>query len=1819
MNRIYKLVWKFSINAPQVASEYASSGGKGRGGLCDQRSGGTTRRSATRQARKPLLAALLMALSAPAAFALTPPPSTALPGNGAVAFGTASASITSSIATVTVGSGNTVITWNATSSSGDLLSSATNLGFNIGSSAAVDFQNTAAGSAAVLNIDTTGTASQIYGGLSATTGGSAAAGDAPTLFVANANGVVVGSGATIDAPNGVGFIGADLNSTQAETVFYSCGAVPLNFDNASGSVSVQNGVNWGATAPSFLLIAGAGSVNVDSAPGGTSNLVLDGGVGGYFSGNSITVRDQGSTSSIANLTTSNYNSSSGFVYQDASTSVSVNLGTASTAPALEAVAAYADGTLDNSGVLNAAGGNISLNATDTITNTSGISAAGMQINIADIYGNSSAAKNGAFINTGGSADINISNSNGSAYLSAYGTSFSNASGASIGITAGGSGGIAELYFDGTSAFTNSGASSSINISASNGYAELFAYGTSFSNLSGASIGITAGGINDYAYLYFDGTGNFTNSASIINISASSGSAYLTVGATTAQSGTFNNLSGASIGITAGGSSDSAYLDFYGTGNFTNSASTISISASSGSAYLTVGALTAQIGTFNNLSGASIGITAGSGGIAELYFHGSGAFTNSGASSSINISASSGSAYLTVGGTSFSNLNGASITVSGSDTAKLYFDGTDTFTNSGTGSAININSSNGDAYLYAYGTSFSNLSGGQITIADAEALQNLHGTTYATGLYFGGSGAFTNATGATIGVASAGIFAGGSSFTNNGALKFTGSNDTLNVLAASGSVLLNGTVSGAGLANAALYAASAGQGVTINATLSATNNISAWASDITVNAPVSAGGTFTYYAQGSRTTSAAPVSSNTVTVTTLGSISAPTINIAYSPNATSGNPITGYGNLQGATLSNTVSGTSPADTLTNTYGYQSVTSLDIDGPLLAGPAGTVNFGQAVQVTGGSLDPTYSSAIDVVSGSSYITAATVAFNNLLSPPNPVNQITFTPSGHYFPITTQPTSSVSHATNLPGNGEVIYSDPLSVVFNTSTIYQNGAQVPGLGTTSTGATINISGQTGVTAGTPSPLIIDWGVPASYSTLNPGTASGFDIGTGAVLSFVNDATYAGGTPAAVDVLNIDVSGYPSNLYGTLDYEGNGGSLWVANGNGILVGSNATLIAPGGLGLIAPGGIQNITAPNVYNLMTSFVTGTMGLDFNDTNATGGVVSIARGANLSGVQQFLDVAGYNNVNVNAPGLANTVALSVDGGIGAHVNTATGAMVPYDDSGVSGYLTDAPTNVSLDVGTGTSAGTAYSNAGALFLADGNLTNSGNLSVNETQVDWINGTFSNDGALQMTPFGTQGYAVLGFETFTTSQIPSGLTPNTQTVYGDTSAASGAPTGDFVNAGVLNATTATAGFGFFGAGFQNDAGATLNVSGSAYIGTSNDGVTLAGTQEPLSGSLAVVALGSNPVINVQSQITAATSVLLAANTVNISSTIDPLGSFTFFGPESGAAQMNLAADGSITAANVYLGTEGGALITDFVLDGTIDATSTSTSATSTAAGLVFGGIGGTPTPTGDVTGAGSITASSIDFVNLTGNVHNIVSPVIALNGFQVNAPTSSSTVNLSFYADGGTSTTAVEQGVNLKVDGNLAIDSGNTQAIEANGAVPYNANSILYVQATGNVQVNAGTGTNYYGSIAVPNTTDELFQFPGLVYLQAGSGTDNSLTVGSSTNPVVIANAFAPSAQVGREGVFLLAPTINYYANSLYTNGNAGVVFAAPYNGLGFPDATINGTSGTPYVTDGMPTVYFMRTVPTATYGEELLPTDTFTNDKGQLQEMQTFLNLY
>ena len=777
------------------------------------------------------------------------------------------------------------------------------------------------------------------------------------------------------------------------------------------------------------------------------------------------------------------------------------------------------------------------------------------------------------------------------------------------------------------------------------------------------------------------------------------------------------------------------------------------------------------------------------------------------------------------------------------------------------------------------------------------------------------------------------------------------------------------------------------------------------------------------------------------------------------------------------------------------------------------------------------------------------------------------------------------------VPGQGNVIYSGGTTVTVTTGVL-------PGPTYTS-GETITITG----TAATPA-VVLQWG-GSSASTLNPSGTPGFGIGSDASVTIANNATGAGSTPTQLSVLNIDASGNPSQLYGQLVYTGGTtagpGSLWVANPNGIVVGSTAVINAPNGLALL------NDPAATSLGFAQSFASGSVPINFQGGNNIANVgVAIQSGASLGSVGGFLLVAGYGSVNIAASS-PSTVPLIVDGGIGANVtttaNVTAGNLIANDNSSVSGYYTDALTTVAVNLGT---TAAPFTNLSAIV--DGDIVNTGVLTVTQGQINWINGTFANasNGTLNVSAAAGQSYGVLGFNTFTTSTyIPSGLTLSPQTLYGNTGSL--APTGNFINLGTVNATGSSLGQVFFVEGFQNDYGATLNVdgtvSGSLYIDSSSNGVALAGSVSPLSGNLIIAAFGAYTlgVYTPVSVTGTSSSISLYGNQVDITQPLSATGTsstFNYTSIEPGSAQLNLAATGSITANDVNMGTSGPAL-SNFGINGTIDGVTR----------VVFGS---TNSPTGDVNGTGTITTNNLTFANLQGSVNNITSGVIALNGFHLQAGTTG-TMNITVNADGSSA-----QGINLNLTGNGVINSGNTVAIGSSGAQPANINSILYVQASDTLQVNAGTGPNNYTSIAVPNTSFGLFQFPGLVYLQS----QQSVTVGSATAPVVIANAYSPLAQVGRAGVFLIAPTINYYANVLYTNGNAGVVFAAPYNGLGFPDATINGNSGNTYVTDGMPTVYFMRSVPvsaTYPYGLELVPTDTFTNANGQLQQFQTFLNLY
>ena len=131
------------------------------------------------------------------------------------------------------------------------------VGFNLGQSATFLFGAISADSA-VLNIDASGNPSQIYGNLVSTAGpiaavaplvGCGACAFAPSIYVSNANGIVVGAGARIvvPAPSGLGLIGANLDNTTSinEFVANNGWAVPDPPVLGTSYISLRRGADDG--------------------------------------------------------------------------------------------------------------------------------------------------------------------------------------------------------------------------------------------------------------------------------------------------------------------------------------------------------------------------------------------------------------------------------------------------------------------------------------------------------------------------------------------------------------------------------------------------------------------------------------------------------------------------------------------------------------------------------------------------------------------------------------------------------------------------------------------------------------------------------------------------------------------------------------------------------------------------------------------------------------------------------------------------------------------------------------------------------------------------------------------------------------------------------------------------------------------------------------------------------------------------------------------------------------------------------------------------------------------------------------------------------------------------------------------------------------------------------------------------------------------------------------------------------------------------------------------------------------------------------------
>jgi cytoskeletal protein CcmA (bactofilin family) len=168
-----------------------------------------------------------------------------LPGNGVVQSGQVTGSVSDNTLNLMVGSSPAVVNWGVTG--GAVLNPVSGVGgFDVGSQASVVF--TGAGSSspsAVLNIDVSGQLSELDGTMF---------GNNVSVYVANANGIFVGSGAVVSAPT-VAFL-ANSPAT-AQTLFdegtFSAGGV------ATGALSLASTAQVNA---GDVILAGNGAVNI---------------------------------------------------------------------------------------------------------------------------------------------------------------------------------------------------------------------------------------------------------------------------------------------------------------------------------------------------------------------------------------------------------------------------------------------------------------------------------------------------------------------------------------------------------------------------------------------------------------------------------------------------------------------------------------------------------------------------------------------------------------------------------------------------------------------------------------------------------------------------------------------------------------------------------------------------------------------------------------------------------------------------------------------------------------------------------------------------------------------------------------------------------------------------------------------------------------------------------------------------------------------------------------------------------------------------------------------------------------------------------------------------------------------------------------------------------------------------------------------------------------------------------------------------------------------------------------------------------------------
>ena len=641
-----------------------------------------------------------------------------------------------------------------------------------------------------------------------------------------------------------------------------------------------------------------------------------------------------------------------------------------------------------------------------------------------------------------------------------------------------------------------------------------------------------------------------------------------------------------------------------------------------------------------------------------------------------------------------------------------------------------------------------------------------------------------------------------------------------------------------------------------------------------------------------------------------------------------------------------------------------------------------------------------------------------------------------------------------------------------------------PGLtGTITTGASTNV---------------LQWGGTALASMITAPSGvtatNNFIIGSGATLNL---------TGAAKSVLVSDLTGNPSQIFGTLNAGTLGGPLYVSNTNGVIVGNTGVITAPGaGIGLVGYA-VDPI----------AFRAGNGTLAVNDATAGGGAVTIANGATLNGGP--LLVASNGTVNIGAVSSAASPSSYVIAGF--PFTTAVGSVVPTPGTGAlssggssvvnftgpatltvdqlvaAGAVNNAATLTLTDPAVSGISATTNFNVAGLFTNTGQVTETNNLSLNQ-----LAGGLANLGTI-------------------TEASPGGLTIMSTK-------------GNVQNTGVLVLTGAGADLQIMAANIDLEGKVQI---GTKAISTSNQLGTLflstTATPNPQSGGVVdvgaslftsfVAAVEGNAIRIVSGGIfNSGGSIYLLPGT-NAAGVSDPfynLKSLNYtFSTFPGTMVQETAASGNIWVLNP----NGSTLFSNspgLNLNGPLSVTGTGS--------FILVGANNINSNNG-LNGGFSVQNGGTIVLQFFGNVNNPSGGGSFLNNFVpvTVAPNGTKAGTVEITLAGPSANSATAQNVNLLVQGNVNLADGtgtiaaagpptfsvSTTPLTAPGPFPTApispyANNHLVVTATGNI----GLDPSQVAGLTNPN----IFYWPGLVWLTAGATASNPTAAPNSTASIAL-----------------------------------------------------------------------------------------------------------